>query len=152
MFLGVSLPIVVFEVLAYACLGLCIWHVLKQVTVRDWLNVGLSSAPLNASRTSQHRRNLGNVPPDASDPSTLTGCPFLKKARDPFLLAMVQRFAPPDNMGIRPAYSTSLACTSEAQASGAPRYASHTGHRLSLDKRPESEYTSVYDIDQQPIY
>jgi hypothetical protein len=35
MFLAVSLPIVVFEVLAYACLGLCIWHVLKQGPLRS---------------------------------------------------------------------------------------------------------------------
>jgi Carotenoid biosynthesis protein len=31
---GVSLPIVVFEVLAYACLGLCIWHALHQGPLR----------------------------------------------------------------------------------------------------------------------
>jgi Carotenoid biosynthesis protein len=30
MLLGVSLPIVIFEVLAYACLGLCFWHALHQ--------------------------------------------------------------------------------------------------------------------------
>ena len=34
MLLGVSLPIVVFEVLAYACLGLCIWHALHQGPLR----------------------------------------------------------------------------------------------------------------------
>jgi hypothetical protein len=31
---GVSLPIVVFEVLGYACLGLCIWHALHQGPLR----------------------------------------------------------------------------------------------------------------------
>jgi Carotenoid biosynthesis protein len=31
---GVTLPIVVFEVLAYACLGLCIWHALHQGALR----------------------------------------------------------------------------------------------------------------------
>ena len=34
MLLGVSLPIVVFEVSAYACLGLCIWHALHQGPLR----------------------------------------------------------------------------------------------------------------------
>ncbi len=34
MLLGVTLPIVVFEVLAYACLGLCIWHALHQGPLR----------------------------------------------------------------------------------------------------------------------
>jgi hypothetical protein len=34
MLLGVSLPIVVNEVLAYACLGLCIWHALHQGPLR----------------------------------------------------------------------------------------------------------------------
>lgn len=34
MILGVSLPIVVFEVLGYACLGLCIWHALHQGPLR----------------------------------------------------------------------------------------------------------------------
>ena len=34
MLLGVSLPIVVFEVLGYACLGLCIWHALHQGPLR----------------------------------------------------------------------------------------------------------------------
>jgi len=34
MFLGVTLPIVVFEVLGYACLGLCIWHALRQGPLR----------------------------------------------------------------------------------------------------------------------
>src|SRR5579872_297799 len=34
MLLGVTLPIVVLEVLAYACLGLCIWHVLHQGPLR----------------------------------------------------------------------------------------------------------------------
>jgi hypothetical protein len=32
--MGVSLPIVVFEVLGYACLGLCIWHALHQGSLR----------------------------------------------------------------------------------------------------------------------
>jgi hypothetical protein len=31
---GVSLPIVVFEVLGYACLGLCTWHALHQGSLR----------------------------------------------------------------------------------------------------------------------
>ena len=34
MLLGVALPIVVFEVLGYACLGLCIWHALHQGPLR----------------------------------------------------------------------------------------------------------------------
>ncbi len=34
MLLGVTLPIVVLEVLAYACLGLCIWHALHQGPLR----------------------------------------------------------------------------------------------------------------------
>jgi Carotenoid biosynthesis protein len=34
MLLGVSLPIIVFEVLGYACLGLCIWHALHQGRLR----------------------------------------------------------------------------------------------------------------------
>src|SRR6266849_2194990 len=34
MLLGVTLPIVVFEVLAYACLTLCIWHALHQGPLR----------------------------------------------------------------------------------------------------------------------
>jgi hypothetical protein len=34
MLLGVTLSIVVFEVLAYACLGLCIWHALHQGPLR----------------------------------------------------------------------------------------------------------------------
>ena len=34
MLFGVTLPIVVFEVLAYACLGLCIWHALHQERLR----------------------------------------------------------------------------------------------------------------------
>jgi hypothetical protein len=34
MLLRVTLPIVVFEVLAYACLGLCIWHALHQGPLR----------------------------------------------------------------------------------------------------------------------
>jgi Carotenoid biosynthesis protein len=34
MLLGVALPIVVLEVLAYACLGLCIWHALHQGPLR----------------------------------------------------------------------------------------------------------------------
>ena len=31
---GVTLPIVVFEVLGYVCLGLCIWHALHQGPLR----------------------------------------------------------------------------------------------------------------------
>jgi Carotenoid biosynthesis protein len=34
MLLGVTLPIVVLEMLAYACLGLCIWHALHQGPLR----------------------------------------------------------------------------------------------------------------------
>ncbi|GAC1453041.1 MAG: carotenoid biosynthesis protein [Ktedonobacterales bacterium] len=34
MLLGVSLPIVVFEMLGYACLGLCFWHALHQGPLR----------------------------------------------------------------------------------------------------------------------
>ena len=34
MLLGVTLPIVVFEVLGYACLSLCIWHALHQGPLR----------------------------------------------------------------------------------------------------------------------
>ncbi|GAC1434534.1 MAG: carotenoid biosynthesis protein [Ktedonobacteraceae bacterium] len=34
MLLGVELPIVVFEVLGYVCLGLCIWHALLQGPLR----------------------------------------------------------------------------------------------------------------------
>lgn len=34
MFFGVTLPTVVFELLAYACLGLCFWHALRQGPLR----------------------------------------------------------------------------------------------------------------------
>src|SRR2546426_7476345 len=34
MLLGVALPIIVFELLGYACLGLCIWHALHQGALR----------------------------------------------------------------------------------------------------------------------
>ena len=75
MFLGVSLPIVVFEVLAYACLGLCIWHALKQGPLRSTrlINLGvgvlsgltletLTSMPLHAYQYGHVLIMLGPIP------------------------------------------------------------------------------------------